>query len=197
VEGIARGVKRGVKVAEDKDYRDRWNEKKDSRKVGDGRVFRNIGKIVSGFLPVILIIILFNSCRSEGENVSTQATKIATTYAIGQKVAFSGLDYTVTSVEPLQNNDGSFIRVNFKAKNTGRESVNVSNGMIILIDHKNRQYESEIVGSSFPGSMNPGIEKSGHALYEVPAEDLEFRIGVRKDMFDFGGADYKFIKVNK
>ncbi|MCD4756076.1 DUF4352 domain-containing protein [bacterium] len=95
-------------------------------------------------------------------------------------------------------NSGTFIKVTIKIKNNSKEMVSVSD--LYLYDSEEREFiTSSDVYSCIEDELfifdniNPGIEKTFVAVYEVPddATDLKIKVG---DL-DFFSNEYKYVSL--
>ncbi|MFB6471252.1 DUF4352 domain-containing protein [Paenibacillus glucanolyticus] len=138
---------------------------------------------------------LFNLPTSSEDK--QEASAIAS-YSVGDPIVFSNITYLVESTKVNELKDGaSELVINFKVENIGSSPVIITDGMFILIDDKNRQYETELFNSDFPGSINPGLTKEGHVSFEIPiGTSSNYQLAIREDMFDFGGANYKYVEID-
>lgn len=142
---------------------------------------------------IVLIIIVAISENSTGN--STENKDKMTIFEVGQSFNVEGVEFLVKDVKKEKLGDeAQRITVEYSAKNMGKKEVTIYSDNVILVDFVDRIHKSELSTSS-PGALNPGMKKDGTAEFEVPLAIGKAVVGFRADAFDFGGADYGYVKL--
>lgn len=117
--------------------------------------------------------------------------------AVGSSAEFGDHMYTPGLTSLIEGTDSDIIKVIINVKNDGKDPINIiSVSQFSLIDSFDRKYNpSNIDGES---NLGPGLSTNITAKFTVPKDvwtSNTLKIAIRDDMFDFGGADYKYISL--
>lgn len=166
------------------------------------------------FILIISILLVFVGCSSYDNTIAQKEkankNKDIKTYKVGDSFMFGDLEYTVSGFEVKKEYNGhrtenKFVIVTVKVKNNGKEPVTVTGGYFVLVDKDNRVYEGDPTRDisfrdkeyfSLTESINPGIVKKGRVSFEIPENVNVFMLAIRNNMFDFGGAEYRYVALN-
>lgn len=162
------------------------------------------------FIAIITLVasfVVFAIKTQEDQNHGIVPSSIRV-YGIGDAFLVGNIQFVVQGAKEMQNynghkTSGKFVVVEVSAKNIGQSPATVDGGMFILWDGLGRKYENNGVNDiSFADDkyfsidqLNPGIMKEGRVSFEVPSDASGFRLGVRSNMFDFGGAEYQYVDL--
>jgi|GEM_PF-6844355 len=168
----------------------RWSaEIKVENEKADKEALSYIFKIA---IPIIGIIAFLYMCSQMGEDPVPSNREVF--YKVGETFIVDAGRFTVSSVEKISAETHDTLIVHFDVENISKEEITIGSGMVKLIDNEKRIFDSEW-DSSWPGSLNPGIRGSGKVKFEIPKDAAGFMVAFRTDMFDFGGADYGYVKL--
>lgn len=139
-----------------------------------------------------MLLIILTSCMEANPTKDKSNTDMS---AIGDVVEFKdAVTYKIIDFNIEEGDNSNKAIITYEVTNIGKKEIIISNGMVGLIDSKDRVFEYEIFGSDPPGSLNPGIDGKGKVTFEIPKDAEGFVVTLRSDRFDFGGADYKYVK---
>lgn len=173
-----------------------------------------MGRIkIFSFLGLLVILFCLAGCSSYDNAISQKEgasdTKKNEVYNVNEPFVFENLEYTVLGFEESKKYNGKetenkFVIVTVNVKNKGKEPVTIDNNFFVLIDENDRIFKSDATRDislfddeyfSSVNSINPGLSKTGRVSFEVPEESTTFMLGIRDNMFDFGGADYRYVTL--
>lgn len=168
--------------------------------------------LLQNFSILIAISLFILAGCSSYENVVSQKKEVAEVedikvYGINESFVFEDWEYTVLGFEESNEyngyeTDNKFIIVTIKVKNNGKKPATISNDYFILIDEDDRIYESDSTRDislqddmyfSIVDKINPGLKKEGRISFETPQDVNKFMLAIRNNMFDFGGAEYRYV----
>lgn len=171
---------------------------------------------------IVCFLLLATGCSSGYENAASQqpeevsGQEVSTgmdgnqqqseTYSVNEPFLFGSMEFTVLGSEEKQeyngsNTQGKFIIVTIDVKNQGKEPEGVDSSYFVLVDINKNIYEPDGTRDiTYDGNeyfamdtINPGLSHKGRVSFEVPKEVNKYYLGIRDNMFDFGGADYRYV----
>lgn len=148
-------------------------------------------KIAIPFFTIVFILFMCSRMGSEDPVISTKKAY----YSVGEPFIVKSGKFTVTSFERIDGEDRDTVIVQYEVENIAKEEIIIVSDMVTLIDREDRIFDSDW-DSSWPGSLNPGIKGTGTARFEVPKNAKGLIAAFRTDMFDFGGAEYGYVRLN-
>jgi Domain of unknown function (DUF4352) len=161
---------------------------------------------IIGMVLSVLLIVAISLLVYDKEDDSPKVV------GVNESVALEGVTYTTKSVEVTSEynghkTEGAFVVVTVEARNDGSKPVTVSPSQFLLVDDKGNQYEGDssrditLFGDnkyfSITDDINPGLTRTGRMSFEVPSPSGVYFLAIRDNMFDFGGADYVYVKLSK
>lgn len=167
------------------------------------------------YLLITLMLLVFVGCSGYENTISQKEkenkSKTHKSYKAGESFLFGELEYTVLGFEEKKEHnshktENKFVIVTVKVKNSGKKPVSVTNDCFVLIDKDNRIYESDPMRDisfkdkdyfSLTDNINPGIVKNGRVSFEIPENVNLFTLAIRDNMFDFGGAEYRYVVLRE
>jgi len=167
-----------------KENSEKQNEKRTNKEIQTALL-----KIIT---TAIVILCLLYMCKEMGEN--PLPTKNQTSHKVNEFFIVDDGKFIVTDFQKYLGDGSDVISVTFEVENIGKKEITIGSGMVKVIDNKKRVFESDW-DSTWPGSLNPGIKGSGKVRFEIPKDASELLVSFRTDMFDFGGADYAYVKL--
>ncbi len=170
----------------------------------------------SVILGLLVIILCIAGCSSY-DNTIAQKEEAAgygmksKVYNINEPINFGDLEFTVLSFEECKEYKGhetenKFVVITVNVKNIGKEPVAIDNNYFILVDDEDRIYETDATRDisivddnyfSLVDSINPGLSKKGMISFEVPEDVNTYMLGIRDNIFDFGGAEYRYVVLKQ
>ena len=162
-------------------------------------------------------LFVFTGCTgcSDYDNVISQkqiqSASNSKIFEVNEPVVFGDLEYVVLGFEESKEYNGhetenKFVIVTVSVKNQGKEPVTITNDYFVLIDGDDRIYDSDPTRDisfhdnnyfSLTESINPGLTKKGRVSFEVPEDVNTYMLGIKDNMFDFGGAEYRYVVLKK
>lgn len=170
---------------------------------------------ISALIGLLVILLCSTGCSGYDNAVSQKEVaneaEEPEVYKINEPIAFGDIEYTVLSFEESKEyngreTDNKFVVVTVNAQNIGKEPATIDSNNFILIDDENRLYETDPTRDisfthdnyfSLVHSINPGLSKKGLISFEVPEGVNSYILGIRDNMFDFGGAEYRYVVLKQ
>lgn len=166
-------------------------------------------KSVLLFIIVAVTILTAGCSDALSNNVGTSSnSQKDSVLDFGSSVTIDGVSFKPIKAVSAQKigtetTTNQYVIITIDAENGNSKAITITSGQFVLIDDQNRQYKESTTDFIFDldsyfsiaDDINPGLKKSGQIVFEVPADSHEFVLAIRADMFDFGGADYKYIRI--
>lgn len=165
--------------------------------------FLDVIKVIGIIVVLIAVLYPIVSCDAfNGEkNLSNQTTSTKTkTFGLNERVIVGSFSYKVTSAEKskkygFRTTDNTYVILNIEAVNISKNADYVSSNFFVLVDNEGRQHEHFSSEFSMTKDINPGLKTTGKIAFEVPNNAKNISLAIRDNMFDFGGAQYSFVKL--
>jgi len=119
--------------------------------------------------------------------------------SMGEAVSVGGTTWVVTQAsqtnqltDPMgENKQGNFVRVSFEFANDGSEAITLDSEMLTLLDEQGNEYQVDtdnmmyvpMENSIFLEQVNPGVTKTGTAIFTVGPEAQPSGLRVSEGMF--------------
>ncbi|ALS27152.1 hypothetical protein IJ21_17510 [Paenibacillus sp. 32O-W] len=164
-------------------------------------------------LTLTILIAIITGCSSY-DNISTQRSQSSqqdstpNLYEQGASGKIGSFSFSVEKAIETQEygnkvTENKYVILTVQATNISKEPATVSSNLFVLIDDQDRQYSADNLGIlSFDDKslsfeeINPGLSKTGLLAFEAPKDAKNFILGARDNIFDFGGAEYIFFKLD-
>ncbi|WP_433943591.1 DUF4352 domain-containing protein [Paenibacillus sp. SN-8-1] len=143
---------------------------------------------------IIIAAVLIFGAFSATRGTERPAERATTNSAVKN----NPFEITVTGVKEKngKSSDSKFVVVEVKAQNSNNKPASIMSSMFKLKDSRGNEYSADTFASNISDlSVNPGLTRTGNVSFEVPTNASGFVLGVSSDMFDFGGADYKYVDL--
>lgn len=174
--------------------------------IGSGGESKDSGKEISKTSP---------TSKQTSKTASAEKTEEAETYKIGDDVKVGKINVIINKCDEKKefksnnrfmknvNTEGKFIAIDAKITNNDSEARTIDTNMFKIVDSKNREFEvyskaelMMILGDKylFLESVNPGMNRAGTFVFEVPADVNQYSLKVYPGIM-FKTGDPKVIKL--
>ncbi len=165
------------------------------------------------FALVIVIVILIGIAISHSSSVANSKTNVNTptdkeevkTYSLGDSIQAGDFRWKITKVSTTkeigqdvagtffgEKADGIFVILDVEVENTGNSAKYLTDSYIKLVDTQSREFSPNTVAAIYlkpEGSalifeqINPGINKKGKIVYDVPENVKTFTVKITSSLF--------------